>query len=88
MEEDGGGGVRDGEGFAGGEGAEGGAGEAEGAAVVGVGRRQVVARVNGLLHQPPAVLAPPHRVLVLQLRRRAAHVCINGGACKLSRGGA
>lgn len=73
VEEDGGGVVGDGEGFAGGEGGEGGAGEAEGPAVVGVGSSEVVARVDRLLHEAAPLLAPPHRVLVFQLRRRATH---------------
>lgn len=74
AEEDGGGMGGDGERFTGGEGGEGGAGDAEGAAVVGVGGGEVVAGVDGVLHQAPAVLAPPHGVLVVQLRRRASHL--------------
>lgn len=73
VEEDGGGLVGDVEGLEGGEGDEGGAGEAEGATVVGVGGGQVVARVDGVFHEAAPLLAPPHRVLVVQFRRRAAH---------------
>lgn len=64
VEEDGGGVVGDGEGFAGGEGGEGGAGEAEGPAVVGMGGGQVVTHVHRLLHQAAALFAAAHRVLV------------------------
>lgn len=64
AEEHGGGVVRDGEGLAGGEGGEGGAGEAEGAAVVRVGGSELVARVDGVLHETAAVLATTDGVLV------------------------
>lgn len=73
AEEDRRGVIGDLEGFAGGEGDEGGACHAEGPAVVEVGGGQVVASVNGLLHEVAPLLASPHRVLVVQLRHRAAH---------------
>ena len=73
AEEDGGGVVRDGEGFAGGEGDQCGTGDAKGATVIGVRGGEVVAGINGLLHETTPFLAPPHRVLVVELRRRASH---------------
>lgn len=80
VDEDGGGVAGDGEGLTGSESAERVAGEAEGAAVVGVRGGEVVARVDSLLHETAPVLAPPHRVLVFQLGRRATHLTNNGGA--------
>lgn len=62
--------------FAGGEGDEGGARHAEGAAVVGVGGGEVVARVNCLLHEAAPLLAPPHRILVVEFRRRTTHFVV------------
>lgn len=72
-EEDGGSGVGDGKRFVGGEIGERGAGDAERAAVIGVSGGEVVASEDGLLHQPAAILALPHGVLVVQLRSRAPH---------------
>lgn len=73
VEEDGGGLVRDGEGFEGGEGGEGGAGDAEGAAVVGMSGGQVMASVNGFFHEAAPLLAPPHCVFIVELRGRTTH---------------
>lgn len=73
AEEDGRGVVDDTEGLSGGEGGEGGAGQAEGTAVVGLGGGEVVASVHSILHEAATLLAPPNRVLVVQLRRRAPH---------------
>lgn len=64
-EEDGGGVVGDGEGFAGGEGGEGGAGDAEGAAVVGVGGGEVVAGEDGFFYETTAFFAAADGVLVV-----------------------
>lgn len=73
AEEDGRSVVEDTEGLASGEGGEGGAGGAEGTAVVGLGGGEAVASVHSILHEAATLLAPPNRVLVVQLRRRAPH---------------
>lgn len=73
VEEDGGGLVRDGERFEGGEGGEGRAGDVEGAAVVSVSCGQVVASVDGFFHEAAPLLAPPHRVFIVELRGRTTH---------------
>lgn len=56
--------VRDGDRFTGSKRNECGACDAEGAAVIGVGRGQVVPGVHCFLHQAAPLLAPPHGVLV------------------------
>ena len=56
-----------------GEVAEGGAGVLEGGGVAGVGGGEFVAGGDCLLHEVPAVLAPRHRLLVLDLRLVATH---------------
>lgn len=73
-EEDGRGGVGNGEeGFAGGKAGEGGGGVAHGAEVVGVGGGEEVAGTNRLLHEAAPLLAPPDGVFVLDPRSRAPH---------------
>lgn len=73
VEENGGGVTGDGKGFPGSETAERGAGEAERPAVVGVGSSEVVTCIDSVLHKAAPLLAPPHSVLVVELRRRATH---------------
>lgn len=73
VEEDGRGLLGDGEGLALGEAGEGGGGGEEGAEVVGVCGGQVVAGLDGLLHEVAPLLASPDCVLVVQLRGCASH---------------
>lgn len=77
MKEHGRGLIGDGEGFAFGECVEGGASETEGPDVIGMRGGQVVAGENGLFHEASPLLTPPHRVLVVQLRRRTTHIFLS-----------
>lgn len=73
VEENGGGISRDCERFAGGERAKCGTRKAERPTIVGVRGSEVVPRIDSLFHKAAPLLAPPHSVLVVELRRRATH---------------
>lgn len=74
VEEDGGGVAGDGKWFTSSKGTKGGASETERPTIVRVRGGEVVARVDSLLHKAAPLLAPPHSVLVVELRRRATHL--------------